>query len=96
MALEIDIGWIAKAGLDPMDYWRRHGSRTPQLHLRDYSVTEGQITDIGAGFIDMTSVAAQARELDLDWLIYEQDRYPVSPFDSCRVCIDRVRAAGLV
>ena len=96
VGLEIDLGWIQKAGLDPMSYWRRHGARTPQVHLRDYSRAEDQVTDIGSGFIDMDAVVAQARELDLDWLIYEQDRYPVSPFDSCRVCIDRARAAGVL
>jgi len=96
VGLEIDLGWIMKAGVDPLTYWQVQAERTPQIHLRDYSVEEGQITDIGAGFIDLAAVAEQGREFGLDWLIYEQDRYPVSAFDSCRLCADRARAAGII
>jgi len=96
VALEIDLGWVAKGGLEPMAYWRRHGLRTPQIHLRDYSVAEGQVTDVGAGFIDLAAVARQATEFEVDWLIFEQDRYPVSAFDSCQLCADQARQAGII
>ncbi|MBT3377508.1 MAG: TIM barrel protein [Lentisphaerae bacterium] len=96
VGLEIDLGWIHKAGLDAMAYWRRHGARTPQVHLRDYDREHDRVTDVGAGFLDMRAVAAQGEELGLDWLIFEQDRFPVSPFASCRVCLDRAREAGML
>jgi sugar phosphate isomerase/epimerase len=84
--LELDLGWAQKAGWDPMDLWRQHGTRTPQIHLRDYDAKTGQVCDIGDGFIDAGRVFAQARELGTRWLIYEQDRYPLSALESCRVC----------
>ena len=96
VALEIDLGWVSKGGLDPMAYWRRQAARTPQIHLRDYSLAEARVVDIGDGFIDLDAIVRQAEESGLDWLIYEQDNYPVSAFDSCLVCAERARDAGIL
>jgi sugar phosphate isomerase/epimerase len=92
--LELDLGWIRKGGTEPMAYWREHGLRTPQIHLRDYDVAADRVTDVGTGFIDLPKVLEQARELRTEWLIYEQDWYPVSAFDSCRACAALARACG--
>ena len=93
---ELDLGWIKKGGEEPMSYWRTFAGRVPQVHLRDYSVERDAICDIGAGFIDVAAVAAQATELGTTWLIYEQDNYPVSPLASARVCVESCKAAGLL
>ncbi len=90
---EIDIGWVTKGGADAMAYWRQYGERTPQVHLRDFDTVTGRVCDVGDGFIDPGAVVAQARELGTDWLVYEQDEYPVSAFDSCATCADRMRKA---
>jgi sugar phosphate isomerase/epimerase len=87
---ELDLGWICKGGEEPMAYWRTFAGRTPQIHLRDYDVAKQQVCDVGDGFIDVAAVKAQAAELGAEWLIYEQDRYPASPLESCRVCMDRL------
>jgi hypothetical protein len=67
-----------------------------QIHLRDYDAKAGQVCDIGDGFIDVGQVFAQACELRTPWLIFEQDRYPVSAFESCRVCMARCARARAV
>ena len=88
--LELDIGWVAKAGDDPMEVWKRYAERIPQIHLRDYDADSDQICDIGEGFIDAASVLEQARQAGTQWLIFEQDKYPVSPLESARVCIEQI------
>lgn len=96
VSFEIDLGWVKKGGADPMAYWRTYAGRVPQIHLRDFSVEQDAVCDVGAGFIDVAAVAAQARELGTQWLIYEQDTYPVSPMDSARTCIERLREGGMM
>jgi sugar phosphate isomerase/epimerase len=88
--LELDLGWICRAGREPMHYWRQWGLRTPQVHLRDYDVSRSSVCDVGAGFIHPAAVVSQARELGVEWLIYEQDAYPASPLESCRECVRRM------
>lgn len=93
---ELDLGWIKKAGEEPLDYWHTYSGRVPQIHLRDYDVEQDTVCDIGDGFIDLPVVAQQARAMGTEWLIYEQDAYPVSPLASAEVCVRRCRAAGLL
>lgn len=87
--VKLDLGWIAKAGRDPMALWKSLADRTPQIHLRDYDAATDQVCDVGDGFIDPESLLQQARRAGTPWLIFEQDRYPVSPLESARVCIER-------
>jgi len=94
--LELDIGWIKKGGEDSMAYWREHGNRAPQIHLRDYDPKTDKVTDIGKGFIDLSAVMAQARDFNTAWLIYEQDCYPVCAFDSCQACAELAGRCGLI
>ncbi len=89
VGLELDLGWAQKAGRDPLALWRQLGARIPQVHLRDYDTAANQVCDVGDGFIDVRRTFAQARELGTRWLIYEQDRYPDSALESCRVCSQR-------
>ncbi|MBT3375085.1 MAG: TIM barrel protein [Lentisphaerae bacterium] len=93
---ELDLGWIKKGGEEPMAYWQTYAGRVPQIHLRDFSVEQDSVCDVGVGFIDMKAVAAQARELGTQWLIYEQDTYPISAMASAGACIERVREAGVL
>lgn len=88
--LELDIGWARKGGLDPLALWQSQAARIPQIHLRDFSVEKDQVCDVGDGFIDPTTILDRACELGTRWVIYEQDRYPVSALESCRTCVERL------
>ena len=35
--IELDIGWLATAGVDPVTYLRRHAGRVIACHLKDYN-----------------------------------------------------------
>lgn len=93
---ELDLGWIKKGGEEPLAYWQTYSGRVSQIHLRDFDTEQGTVCDIGDGFIDLTVVAQQAVAMGTEWLIYEQDTYPVSPLASAEVCVRRCRAAGLL
>lgn len=95
VSFELDLGWIRRGGEEPMAYWRTYAGRVPQIHLRDYDTGTEKVCDVGTGFLDVSAVAAQAVELGTQWLIYEQDTYPVSPMVSAEVCIAECRKAGV-
>lgn len=88
---ELDLGWIRKGGGDPMLYLDKYAGRTPQIHLRDFDVANQVVTDVGQGFIDIAAVFAKAEKIGTNWVIYEQDRFPVSALESCRVCATLAR-----
>jgi sugar phosphate isomerase/epimerase len=68
MKIELDIGWIAYAGLDPVAYLRRHAGRVVSCHLKDYDATI--VTDVpqrklvapGSGSLDFAAVLRAMRE----------------------------------
>ena len=57
-----DIGWLARAGIDPVDFIRRYGNRIVFAHLRDQTKDGKWSEAMGEGAIDFAAVAATLRE----------------------------------
>jgi sugar phosphate isomerase/epimerase len=66
--IELDVGWLATAGVDPVAYLRRHAGRVIACHLKDYDpaiatdVPQRKLVAPGAGQIDFAAVLAAMRE----------------------------------
>jgi sugar phosphate isomerase/epimerase len=66
--IELDVGWLATAGVDPVSYLRRHAGRVIACHLKDYDasiatdVPQRKLVAPGAGRIDFVAVLAAMRE----------------------------------
>jgi sugar phosphate isomerase/epimerase len=62
--IELDVGWLAAAGADPVEYLRRHAGRVIACHLKDYApaiatdVPQRKLVPPGAGSIDFAGVLA--------------------------------------
>jgi sugar phosphate isomerase/epimerase len=62
--IELDVGWLALAGVDPVAYLRRHAGRVIACHLKDYDpaiatdVPQRKLVEPGAGTIDFAAVVA--------------------------------------
>lgn len=57
-----DIGWLAKAGVDPVDFVRQHGKQMVYMHLRDID-SKGEWTEVpGQGTIDFKKLAFTLKE----------------------------------
>jgi sugar phosphate isomerase/epimerase len=66
--IELDIGWLAAARVDPVAYLRRHAGRVVACHLKDYDpaivsdVPQRQLVAPGAGTIDFAAVLSAMNE----------------------------------
>jgi sugar phosphate isomerase/epimerase len=66
--IELDIGWLATAGMDPVTHLRRHSGRVIACHLKDYDprvatdVPQRKLVPPGSGSIDFAAVLAAMRE----------------------------------
>ena len=57
-----DIGWLAKAGVDPVEFVRRYGKQMVYMHLRDID-SKGEWTEVlGEGTVDFEKVALTLKE----------------------------------
>lgn len=84
LMLEIDVYWVAVAGLDPAALLRRAAGRIPAVHLKDLEVTGWEpptFAPIGEGNLDWDAILDACRTGGTEWLIVEQDVCRRDPFD---------------
>lgn len=70
---EPDLYWVQYAGVDPMDYLKKHIDRCPLIHLKQMQDIESkENTNAGSGIIDFPAVMGLATNAEF---IYEQEHY---------------------
>jgi sugar phosphate isomerase/epimerase len=87
VAFELDVGWVAAGGADPVTVLSSHPGRIQLLHLKDLKTTPAHIpfkmnpSDVGAGIIDWPQLLRAARTAEVDQYFVEQE----PPFERPRI-----------
>ena len=87
---EIDTYWVKKAGLDPIDYIDKYSGRIPLLHLKDLEADTGDFAEVGEGIIDIKGLTNQAKAIDTEWLIVEQDQCKKPALESVKISFNNL------
>ena len=69
---ELDLYWIANAGVDPMTYLANHPGRFSMLHVKDRDQF-GRMTSVGSGTINFAKIFAQADTAGFQHFFIEHD-----------------------
>ena len=78
--LELDVYWVAKAGLDPVQCLKDGRDRILLVHLKDLA-SDGSTMEVGAGFLDFEWIIRTALVAGARHLFVEQDT-SADPFAS--------------
>jgi sugar phosphate isomerase/epimerase len=70
--LELDVYWVAKAGLDPVQHLKDGQDRIVLVHLKDLG-RDGSTVEVGHGVLDMERIVRTARLAGVRHLFVEQD-----------------------
>jgi sugar phosphate isomerase/epimerase len=81
---ELDCGWVATAGQNPIEYFKKYPGRYPLMHAKDFPVgtpvstnlgvsPNHRPTEIGRGHIDYKPVIAAAEKSGVQHIFVEQD-----------------------
>lgn len=70
--MELDLYWVIKAKLNPLDYIARHPGRFALWHVKDMDQA-GNFADVGKGIIDFPSIFAKAGQAGLKHAYVERD-----------------------
>ena len=82
---QLDTGNVAMAGIDPLDYMKRYGSRYWSFHIKDVPrLGATSDTELGKGVIDFRRLLASIDNIDDKHLFVEQETYPGTPLESAR------------
>ncbi|MFN3277860.1 MAG: sugar phosphate isomerase/epimerase family protein [Paracoccus hibiscisoli] len=83
---ELDLAWVARGGLDPVEYLARFDDRVFAIHAKD-NAPEGEAPDergfkaLGEGTLDWAAILPAAEEAGAQWYIIEHDQ----PIDAAQV-----------
>ncbi len=77
---EVDTGWVATAGLDPVDFIKRHGKRISILHVKDVAADNAQSytinmspAEVGSGVLPFEEILPAAYEAGTRHFLVEQE-----------------------
>ncbi|RQG94249.1 sugar phosphate isomerase/epimerase family protein [Natrarchaeobius chitinivorans] len=71
--LELDLGFVLKAGDDPVELLRSVGDRCRLAHVKDVDTESGELVRVGTGDLDLEGCADAFRDGGGEWLIYEYE-----------------------
>jgi len=96
---ELDIGWVARAGADPLAHVRSLKGRLDQVHVKDWGIVDRQPTwtPIGEGNLNWPPILKACRGAGTKYYIYEQDNCPTNkdPFQAARISLEALQELGL-
>jgi sugar phosphate isomerase/epimerase len=84
---EMDLYWVAYAGQNPADWFKKYPGRFAMWHIKDMeaattAVPKGQTCEVGKGIIDWKAIFAAKKLAGLDYAFVEQEQYR-SPVFEC-------------
>ena len=80
LKMELDLGWVFKAGKDPVEIFKKHKGRFPLLHVKDMT-TAGEIVPFGEGAYDFKDTFKNVDIAGMKYFFLEQD-FPKNPFEN--------------
>jgi len=85
---EIDVFWVACAGVDPVGYISKYPNRQPLIHLKELAGNGKDNVEIGTGVLDFPGIIKTAQALGTARFIVEQEEYTMPPLESCKASLD--------
>jgi len=92
LMMELDLYWIAHAGVSPVHILDRCHGRVPVIHLKDKEPFpdnhDSRIAAVGEGSMDWQHIIPACERAGVDWYTMEQDICPRDPFDCLQSSFD--------
>lgn len=79
--LALDLGWVTRAGADPVQMIERFKERIKYVHIKDV-IKPSEWAEVGHGDVNWRQVLPKVAELQLPWWITEMDTTKKAPEES--------------
>lgn len=84
--LELDVYWVAFAGVDPVAFLQAQEDRIALIHLKDMAA-DRSMTEVGKGTLNIQQMWEFAQSHGL-WGIVEQDHPQIPSLESARISLE--------
>ncbi|MDP5275841.1 sugar phosphate isomerase/epimerase family protein [Chengkuizengella axinellae] len=96
LVAELDLFWVKKAGLDPIEYLSSFKNRCPIIHIKDMTKDHREtFAEVGQGIIDYLSIFKMAENIGIEHFIVEQDVCERPPLESIKMSINYLKSIGV-
>ncbi|WMJ86095.1 sugar phosphate isomerase/epimerase family protein [Anaerocolumna sp. MB42-C2] len=83
--LELDVFWVAYAGIDPVEYIKKWGKKVELIHMKQIDTLKANV-DMGDGIIDMNEIKEASAYAK--FFVLEHEEYDKPVWDSIHNDID--------
>lgn len=88
--LELDLYWIVKAGLDPVDLFKKYPGRFPLWHVKDMDKGDQSFAEVGTGSIDFKKIFDARKIAGMTHFFVEQDMAKRPPVEAIEISFKNV------
>jgi sugar phosphate isomerase/epimerase len=81
VVLELDVFWVAYAGVDPVEYIKKWGRRVELIHMKQINAKKENV-DMGDGILDMTEIKEAAQFAS--YFVLEHEEYDKPVWDAIK------------
>jgi sugar phosphate isomerase/epimerase len=90
LKMELDLAWVSKAGVDPVELFKKHPKRFPLWHVKDIDKEFTTLKPVGEGVVDFKRIFEHAKKAGLVHFFVEHDR-PEDAFASITTSINTLK-----
>lgn len=91
VTFEMDIYWVVKSGINPIELFEKFPGRFELWHLKDMHKNDREInTEIGNGSIDFKELLLYKELAGAKYFILEQENFEIDPFKSIKISHDYI------
>jgi sugar phosphate isomerase/epimerase len=95
VAIQLDVGWVKRAGEDPVGWLDKLGRRVSTIHLKDTTANpDGRWAEVGRGVVDIKGVLDACGRHGVSWALVEQDTCDRPPLESAKISVETLRGLG--
>jgi sugar phosphate isomerase/epimerase len=73
LKFELDLAWVSKAGVDPVELFKKNAGRFPLLHVKDFDKDFTNLMPVGEGVIDFKKIFQHAETGGVQHYFVEHD-----------------------
>lgn len=88
--MELDLYWMAKAGIDPLSYFEKYPKRFPLWHVKDMKAGSKDFAEIGNGTIVFERIFKAREKAGLQYWFLEQDSSDKDMFESIKISKEHI------
>lgn len=78
LGVELDLGWVARASRDPIEFAEKFSGRVARVHVKDIApagenADQDGWADVGHGTLDWASILPAVKKAGAEWFVVEHD-----------------------